>query len=103
MGPKHASMLEKILEMRLRVMVANIQDSWLMASAPKPDICQARPSKSWVDIMDTESTVMSPLFDKLDLGELGDKDAGCKPNSDLLNMVEMKKEEDDSTFLPPAV
>ncbi|XP_041840350.1 uncharacterized protein LOC121639256 [Melanotaenia boesemani] len=114
MGPKHAqasladpqscshcaSMPEKILERRLRVAVANSQDPCLAAATPKPDVHQPRVSTSWADLMDTESPVMPPLFDDLDQGVLGDEDAECDADSDLLDMVDMEEEEEDDSFPP---
>lgn len=42
-------------------------------------------------MIDSETPVMPPLFHKLHLGELGNKDAECDANSDHLDM----REQDD--------
>lgn len=115
MGPKHAQasladplscshcalMPEKILERRLRVAVANSQDPCLTAPTPKADVLQARAPLSWADMMDAESPVMTPLFEGLDQGLLGDEDAECDANSDFLDMGDMEEEEDDDSSFPP--
>lgn len=96
MGTKHAQALlvgpqscshcalmpEKILERRLRVVVANNKDPCLSGATPS--------AASWVD--------MPPLFEELLEVEPGCEDAEVDANSDLLDMDEMEEEEDDSTF-----
>lgn len=50
--------------------------------------------------MDTKSSVLPLLFDGLDHGELGVEDAECDVYSDLLDMVDMEEEDNDSAFPP---
>lgn len=44
--------------------------------------------------------VLPPLFDDLDHGKLGDEDAEYDATSDLLDMMDMEEEENDSVFPP---
>lgn len=100
-GPKHTqasranlqscphclSMLERILEMRRRVAVANNQDPRLPATTPKPDVHQVGASTSLADMMDAESPVLPPQFEELDHRVLEDEDTECDANSDLRSAV----------------
>lgn len=111
MGSKHAQALladsqscshffmpEKILERRLNVAVSNSQDPWLAAITPKPYIHQVWASMSSAAMIYTKSPVLPLLFHGLDHGV--DEDTDCNVNSDLLDMVDMEEEDNDSTFPP---
>ncbi len=118
MGPKHAQMSladpqtcahcvslpVKILERRLRVVVANKQDPCLSGAATQSAVTDhlTRASTSWADMMEAESPDMPPLFEGLltqEEGDPGDEDAEGNANSDLLDLdIDDEEEEDNSLF-----
>uniref|UniRef100_A0AAV2K1K5 Uncharacterized protein n=1 Tax=Knipowitschia caucasica TaxID=637954 RepID=A0AAV2K1K5_KNICA len=94
-------MPEKLLERRLRVAVAHLQDPLLAGTTDKPTAVtqQARKTKLWSDMLNDDDTDMPPLFE--DLLEVDPGDEGADGNdaaSDFLEAVEMDYVEEDSTF-----
>ncbi|XP_075959924.1 LOW QUALITY PROTEIN: uncharacterized protein LOC142963104 [Anarhichas minor] len=92
-----ASMPEKTLERRLRVVVSNKQDPVLSGTTTKDTHLPRAPS-SWADMMDAECREIPPLFEGLLDVEPGCEDAEGDANSDFLEMDDTEEEEDDSTF-----
>lgn len=83
------SMPLKILELSLKVSVANKQNPCLSGAASAVTDHLPRVSTSWAEIMVAESPDMTPLFDGLlthEDGELGDEVADGDANSDLLDL-----------------